>query len=131
MGQPAAKQGDRIMATDTHVVMLPSPGGPVATSLPNPFDGLIDTGLSTDVTIDKLPAAMLGSGASNQPPHIPAGGPFQVPPSNTATIVSGSATVTINKKPAARMGDKAMTCNDPAPLPIGTIVARSTVAIGG
>jgi hypothetical protein len=30
---------------------------------------------------------------------------------------------------AARNSDKAMTCNDPAPLPIGVIVAVSTVEI--
>jgi uncharacterized Zn-binding protein involved in type VI secretion len=34
----------------------------------------------------------------------------------------GSATVMINNKPAARMGDTAMTCNDPAPLPIGKVM---------
>ena len=33
MGQPAAKQGDKVMATDTHIVMIPSPGGPVPTPL--------------------------------------------------------------------------------------------------
>ena len=29
MGQPAAKQGDQITAVDMHIVMVPSPGGPV------------------------------------------------------------------------------------------------------
>ena len=37
MGQPAAKQGDQVMATDTHIVMIPSPGGPVPTPLPHPL----------------------------------------------------------------------------------------------
>ena len=36
MGQPAAKQGDQIVATDTHIVLVPSPGGPVPTPLPHP-----------------------------------------------------------------------------------------------
>ena len=29
MGQPAAKQGDRVIATDTHIILIPTPGGPV------------------------------------------------------------------------------------------------------
>jgi uncharacterized Zn-binding protein involved in type VI secretion len=37
----------------------------------------------------------------------------------------------INGKPAARNGDTAMTCNDPSDLPAGTIIAVSTVNIGG
>jgi uncharacterized Zn-binding protein involved in type VI secretion len=32
---------------------------------------------------------------------------------------------------AARNGDKATTCNDPADLPTGTIIAVGTVFIGG
>jgi uncharacterized Zn-binding protein involved in type VI secretion len=38
--------------------------------------------------------------------------------------------VLINGKPAARMGDPAMTCNDPADLPAGTVVAAGTVLVG-
>jgi uncharacterized Zn-binding protein involved in type VI secretion len=33
-------------------------------------------------------------------------------------------------KPAARTGDKALTCNDPADQPAGTVVAAGTVMIG-
>jgi uncharacterized Zn-binding protein involved in type VI secretion len=62
---------------------------------------------------------------------VPQGGPFQKPPSNKGTIQIGSGTVLINGKPAARNGDKAMTCNDPADLPAGTVVAAGTVVIGG
>jgi len=77
-------------------------------------------------------AATVGSTATNQPPHIPIGGPsFQIPPMNQGTIIAGSATVRINGKPAARNGDKANTCNDPTPMPVGTVVAVGTVNIGG
>jgi uncharacterized Zn-binding protein involved in type VI secretion len=131
MGQPAAKQGDQIVATDTHIVMIPSPGGPVPTPLPHPFTGQIDGGLSSDVNIEGKPAAVQGSTATNMPSHIPQGGPFQKPPSNKATIQMGSGTVFINGRAAARNGDKAMTCNDPADLPIGTVIAVGTVMIGG
>lgn len=131
MGQPAAKQGDQIMATDTHIIMIPSPGGPVPTPLPHPFVGLIDGELSSDVNIMGMAAATVDSTASNTPPHIPQGGPFQSPPSNKGTIKMGSATVKINGKDAARNGDMAETCNDPSDLPVGTVLAVGTVMIGG
>jgi uncharacterized Zn-binding protein involved in type VI secretion len=131
MGQPAAKQGDRVMATDTHIIMIPSPSGAVPTPLPHPFSGLLDGSLSSDVNVEGKPAAVQGSTATNTPAHVPQGGPFQKPPSNRATVQLGSGTVFINGKPAARNGDKAMTCNDPADLPAGTVVATGTVFIGG
>jgi len=130
MGMPAAKQGDQVIATDIHIIMIPSPGGPVPTPLPHPFVGMLDGNLSTDVNIMGMPAATMGSTASNLPPHIPQGGPFQKPPGNKATVQIGSATVMINGKMAARNGDMAMTCNDPADLPAGTVMAVSTVFIG-
>lgn len=131
MGQPAAKQGDQVMATDTHIIMISTPGGPVPTPLPHPFAGMLDGSLSSDVNVEGKPAAVQGSTATNTPAHVPQGGPFQKPPSNRATVQLGSGTVFINGKPAARNGDKAMTCNDPADLPGGTIVAAGTVFIGG
>jgi uncharacterized Zn-binding protein involved in type VI secretion len=132
MGQSAAKQGDKIEALDTHIVMVPSPGGPVPTPLPHPFTGIIGGNLSSDVNIMGLPAATVDSTADNTPPHIPTppGTAFQNPPANKATIKLGSATVKINGKMAARHGDMAVTCNDPADLPNGQIIAVSTVFIG-
>ena len=130
MSQPAAKKGDLIVATDIHIVMIPSPGGPVPTPLPHPFTGQIDDGLSDDVNIDGQPAAVVGSKASNMPAHIPQGGNFQKPPADKATIQTGSAGVFINGKQAARNGDTALTCNDPADLPVGTVIAVGTVNIG-
>lgn len=131
MGQPAAKHGDRVVATDTHIVMIPSPGGPVPTPLPHPFTGVLDGSLSADVNIEGKPAAVQGSTGTNTPSHVPQGGPFQKPPANRATVQGGSGTVFINGKPAARSGDPALTCNDPADLPAGTVVAAGTVFIGG
>lgn len=129
MGQPAAKKNDQITATDTHIVMIPGTP-PVPTPLPHPFMGIINNGLSSDVKIMGQPAATVDSTADNTPPHIPQGGPFQSPPSNKATIKMGSQTVKINGKAAARNGDMANTCNDPADLPAGTVVAMGTVLIG-
>lgn len=131
MGQPAAKQGDRVVGVDTHIVMVPGTP-PVPTPLPHPFAGIISGGLSTDVKISGRPAATVGSTADNTPPHLPTapGTTFQRPPANKATIQQGSQTVKINGKPAARTGDKALTCNDPADQPAGTVVAAGTVMIG-
>ena len=133
MGQPAAKQGDQIISMDTHIVMVPSPSGsPVPTPLPHPFAGIINGNLSGDVKIMGRPAATVGSTADNTPPHVPMppGNAFQKPPSNKATIQIGSPTVKINGKMAARNNAKAMTCNDPADMPAGTIIAVGTVFIG-
>ena len=133
MGQPAAKQGDRITAVDMHIVMVPSPGGPVPTPLPHPFAGILDGNLSPNVRIMGMPAATVGSTATNTPPHIPTppGTAFQIPPTNRGTIMMGSGTVMINSKPAARAGDQAQTCADPVPNMSATVVATSTVMIGG
>jgi uncharacterized Zn-binding protein involved in type VI secretion len=130
MGQPGAKRGDKVVATDTHIVMVPSPGGPMPTPMPMPFNGTMADALSSDVEIENQPAAVQGSKAKNLPPHIPAGGPFQKPPSNEATVQMGSPTVLINDKPAARNGDIAMTCNDPVDAPLGTVIATGSVMIG-
>lgn len=131
--QPAAKQGDMVQAVDTHIVMVPSPGGPVPTPTPgHPFNGQITGSVSANVLINGMPAATVGSTAVNQPPHIPIGGPsFQVPPTNQATITQGSTTVLINGQPAARNGDPAQTCDDVVPMPHGQVVATGTVLIGG
>jgi len=130
MGQPAAKQGDKIQALDTHVVMVPP--GPVPTPLPHPFAGLINGGLSANVKIMGKPAATVESTADNAPPHVPTapGTSFQNPPANKGTIKVGSTTVKINGKAAARNGDTANTCNDPADQPIGKVIAVGSVLIG-
>ena len=130
MGQPAAKQGDQITAIDIHLI-LPAAQPAPAVPVPHPFSGILDGGLSSDVKIGGMPAATVGSTATNTPPHIPIGGTFVVPPKNKGQIVKGSATVLINSKPAARAGDTALTCNDPVDAPVGTVVAAGTVLIGG
>ena len=130
MAQPAAKLGDRIQAIDSHIIQPPPPATPVLVP-GHVFNGVINRSLSSNVLIENRPAATVGSTAVNTPPHIPLGGSFVIPPTNQATIISGSATVTINGRPAARLGDNALTCNDPVPQPIGRVVAGGTVLIGG
>ena len=133
MGVPAAKQGDQVVAVDTHIVMVPTPGGPVPTPLPHPFAGMLDGALATSVNVGGMAAAMVDSTASNQPPHLPTppGTAFQSPPANKGTVMLGSTTVLIEGKGAARAADTVKTCNDPADMPVGQIVAVGTVLVGG
>jgi uncharacterized Zn-binding protein involved in type VI secretion len=96
-GIPAAKQGDQIVGVDTHIVLVPSPGGPIPTPMPHPFNGIINGGLSSSVKIMGMPAATVQSTADNTPPHIfmPPGTSFQKPPTNKAQIIMGSPNVMI------------------------------------
>ena len=128
MGQPAAKEGDTVVGLDIHVVMVPAPPGPpVPTPLPHPFSGPLTSGLSPDVKIEGFSAATKDSVAENRPPHVPTppGVTFQSPPANRGTVQSGSTTVNINRKAAARVGDPVQTCDG-----TGTITGFSSVLIG-
>jgi uncharacterized Zn-binding protein involved in type VI secretion len=129
MGQPAAAQGDNVTGFDIHLGTDPS-GVTAPQSLP--FQGLLTDGLSPDVRIQGRAAAVVGSGASNQPPHVPLAPAltFPRPPSNRATVQTGSATVRINGRFAARAGDPVLTCNDPVDAPVATVVAGGPVRIG-
>jgi uncharacterized Zn-binding protein involved in type VI secretion len=128
MGPPGAKQGDTITGVDTHLIQPPGPCSPVV--VPHPFSGTLDAGLSGDVSFGGMPAAVVGSGATNTP-HVPIGGTFVNPPVNRGKVQKGSGTVFINGKPAARTGDPALTCDDPADAPVGSVVAAGQVFVGG
>jgi uncharacterized Zn-binding protein involved in type VI secretion len=131
MGRPAAKYGDEIKATDTHMVVVPG-SPPAQIPAQHPFSGVIDGALSGNVRINQRKAATAGSTATNREPHVPAapGTAFVTPPSNRAKICEVRRKVRINGKVAARDGDMADTCNDPADAPIGVVVARGNVRIG-
>jgi len=127
MGQPAARQNDAVSAVDVHIVMVPSPGGPVPTPLPHSFSGQLLESVSTNVLIDGLPAATVGTVARNLPSHLPTppGTVFQVSPMNQGSVQVGSVTVQINGKAAARQGDPVATCTDVPGPPTGTITMGS------
>lgn len=129
MARPAAKLGDQVIGTDVHIVLVPSSGGPVPTPRSMPFTGRIVSGCSTDVLIEGKPAAVHGSVALNQPPHVPTGGTFARQPDNRGTLIAIAPSVLVNGKPLAGAGDKVLTCNDPAPAPTSTIVATGRVLL--
>ena len=135
---PAAKEGDHVVAVDTHLCS----GAP----MPVPFDGLLHAKLSPNVLAQHRHLAVPGPGhhpqqghgavdvskATTTPPHVPPPGTrFDIPPRNTARVVERKATVFVNHKPFARHDDKAETCNDPADAAVGRIVATGTVLVGG
>lgn len=132
-GKPIARQSDQVIGVDTHIVMVPVGPALVPTPLPHPFAGMLDGSLSTTVKANGRPVATVDSTATNQPPHIPTppGTTFQKPPANRGTVRLGSQTVMAGGKPVARMGDIVETCNDPADMPVGNIVAAGTVMVGG
>lgn len=114
MGEFAAKQGDRIEGTDTHIEMVfvglaevPTPIGG------HDFKGDIVDGLASTVMVEGSPAAIEGSIAQNSPRHSPkAGTRFQNEPDNEGEVTIGSTTVFIEGSPAARNNDTATTCDD-------------------
>lgn len=133
MGQPAARAGSMVISTDIHIVLVPTPGGPVPIPLPHTFVGQMSSGLVQTVLIGGQPAANLGTLAANQPPHLvtPPGTSFTRPPTNQARMLLGSMSVRVGGQPAMRNGDMAFTCNDPADLPVGRVLAPSpTVTFG-
>jgi uncharacterized Zn-binding protein involved in type VI secretion len=133
MGQPAARKNDQVVGIDVHIVMVPAPSGQVPTPLPHPFSGTITGGTIASVTIGGQEAAVVGSEATNSPSHIPTppGVSFQNPPSNKGKVDSGSTTVKIGGKAAARLGDPVKTCNDPVDADTSSIIAGdATVTIG-
>jgi uncharacterized Zn-binding protein involved in type VI secretion len=133
MGKPAANASSTVTAVDTHIVMVPTPGGPVPTPLPHPFSGQFGGGMANTVKIGGQPAAVVGSIANASPPHIPTppGTAFQKPPANKGSVFMGSMSVKIGGQAAARSGDPVKTCNDPADAPVGQIIAAGTVMVGG
>jgi len=132
MVQPAAKENDQVLGIDIHIVMVPSVSGQVPTPLPHVFSGVLDQNLSPNVKIQGRAAATVDSVATNKPPHIPTppGVAFQNPPANRGTVTTGSGTVSMNGKAAARAGDTVDTCDDVGNPAESTIVAQSTVLIG-
>ena len=78
-----AKQFDIIIGVDTHIIMIPTPGGPVPTPLPHPFIGIVFDEITfvpiigASILVGGIPRANAGTKVKNGMPHIPMGGPFQ------------------------------------------------------
>ncbi len=133
MGLPTAQQNSQVVATDTHMVLVPTPGGPMPVPLPHAFVGAVQSATAATVRVAGQPAATLDSVAFNNPPHIPTppGVSFQTPPDDQGTVFMASVTVTAAGKGLARQSDTVRTCNFPAPLPVGTLVTGAPTVLTG
>jgi len=111
----AIVQGDRVQAVCAiHLIPNPATGIPQPAP-PMPFSAPLITGLSPTVTIGGKPAAVVGSGGLNTPPHVGLhpSDPFFIPVAQTAQIVSGAPNVLIDGKPAATTQSQATCCGVP------------------
>jgi YD repeat-containing protein len=120
----AAKHLDPLVGLDTHIILIPTPAGPVPTPLPHPYIGILFdpfdyapfVGAST--YINGLPRGVAGTNGKAVPPHIPMGGPFAKPPTNESEIFLGSVTVLTDGDPQSFLGLPVLSCQDigmPAP----------------
>ena len=119
MGTPAMVQGDRITGMCAiHQVPNPASGAPQPSPAPLPFSAPLLTGLATTVMIKGKPAAVMGSSGLNVPPHVGLhlSDPYAMPTMQEGRIVSGSATVTFDGKPAASLSSSVTCCATPGSL---------------
>lgn len=120
----AAKHMDPIMGVDTHIVMIPSPAGPIPTPLPNPYVGMVMDPfdyiplLGGSIYINGMMRAQAGTGGIAMVPHLPLGGPLVPPPTNESEVFMGSATVLSEDEPQSLLGMMVLSCSSvgmPAP----------------
>ncbi len=122
---PAAKHLDPVLGVDVHIVMIPSPAGPIPTPLPHPYVGmLLDPAdyvpiIGATVKVNGLPRAVAGTSGQATPPHMPMGGPFMKPPTCESEMFMGSLTVNADGDPMGFAALPVLSCQDigiPAPL---------------
>ena len=142
----AAKFGDVVLGVDLHMVMVPTPAGPVPTPLPHPFVGVVWDPVgavvggifgSGVVHVNGIHCGSTGRGVRGAK-HIPTPpgvsfAPNDVP-GNDGSIVMGSKTVHFGGSSAARKGSMISTCNFPVNLPTSLCLALplgNPVIVGG
>ena len=119
MGKPVAKQGDKIVAVDTHL----APGSPPP-AVPMPFNGTISIATHPTICVNGMPAATVSTKAMN-PPHPSVDGA-----TNNGEVIMQSTGVFFNDKMVARLGDIANTCQVSGPAPLGKVVCGCNVMAG-
>lgn len=127
MPAPPIVLGDRI-AGQCPNHLIPGAFGLPQPSPPMPFSAPLQQGLATTVMIGGKPAAVVGSSGMNAPPHVGLhlSDPFLAPPSQVGRILTGSPTVTIERKPVATQQSSCTCCLVPGQL----VPSITTVLIG-
>src|SRR3954464_2134876 len=140
---------DLVLGVDIHLHLVPSPAGPVPTPIPQPYLGLIGdpvgmmVGIAQSMAMDLitggpyelpkgpvlingLPAGTTGEQSKNTPllPHLPMppGTAHVKPPSGEATFKLGALKVSFGGDNAVRLGEIALSCADPVPMPTSKVV---------
>ncbi|RKH56655.1 DUF6531 domain-containing protein [Corallococcus llansteffanensis] len=133
---------DPVLGLDIHMVLLPTPAGPVPTPVPMPFVGMVfdpvglalgaAIGMATGggpglVLVNGLPVANCGTAVTNllTLPHLPLPGVGFVKglPNNDAELMFGSLNVSLGGNLGVRLGDIALSCSDPVRLPTSLTLA--------
>ena len=145
MAEPAAKKDDIVVSDGSSKVWVQPPGGPPPPpkAVKFSYKGPIDDGLSSNVFVMGKSAATVGSTATNSTPPaeqdpVILQGTVLTKPDNTAAVSTGSSSVLINGKKAARSGDKGKTWDygdppspgKPKQIENGTVNASSSVFVG-
>ncbi|PRQ02443.1 putative deoxyribonuclease RhsC [Enhygromyxa salina] len=136
---------DPVLGLDTHIVGVPAPPAPapVPTPVPMPFVGMVfdPLGLAIGagigmafgggpglVFVNSMPVTNCGTEVTNKltMPHIPAPGVMFIPPpmpGNDAELYFGSHNISLAGSYGVRLGDIALSCNDPVRLPVSVVLA--------
>ncbi|HEX8703421.1 MAG TPA: DUF6531 domain-containing protein [Myxococcaceae bacterium] len=133
---------DPVLGLDIHIVLVPTPAGPVPTPVPMPFVGMVfdpvglaigaAIGMATGggpglVLVNSLPVTNCGTSVTNKltMPHLPVPGVAFAKglPGNDAELFFGSLNVSLGGTLGVRLGDIALSCSDPVRLPTSVVLA--------
>ncbi|MDC0740845.1 RHS repeat-associated core domain-containing protein [Polyangium mundeleinium] len=137
-----SKWFDVVVGVNVHSVIVPGTPNPVL--LPHIYIGIVFDPLGLmlscalgagPVLINGLPAATAGTAVRILTPHQPTPPGVAFAPDDAAdgegTLISGSKTVSIGGFAAARAGSAVSTCSYPVNTPNASIIASSSVDVGG
>ena len=147
----AAKFFDPVVGIDVHLVLVPTPAGPVPTPLPHPFVGIVFDPIGAavgaaigavlggggPVFVQGLPCGNTGTDVKGYPhfPTPPGVAPAPAdPPANEGTLVTGSTSVKFMGSSESRITSMVSTCGFPVSLPTSvclSVPAGPPVNIGG
>ena len=122
-----AKQNDKVIGFDTHIMVIPAGTSTANVPLPHPFIGQIKDKVSSDVKIGDKGVATKGSIAKHDDSmhmQLPGTIKFQNNPKKEGEVTGGTVSkVKVNGKEVAVLGRQVTTCNDMGMQNNSTIVS--------
>ena len=122
-----AKQNDKVIGFDTHIMVIPAGMSTANVPLPHPFIGQIKDKVSSDVKIGDKGVATKGSIAKHDDSmhmQLPGTIKFQKNPKKEGEVTGGTVSkVKVNGKEVAVFGSQVTTCNDMGMQNNSTIVS--------